>query len=308
MSVKTPISLQTIKPIVERVKKVDIQIREISNHAVIDSEKQPVLKNPEWISGLIDRLTRDFSIMIIGQQSSGKSSFINSLLGRKLLKHADVPTDGVVSVLLYTNKSDGERAEKINKDGTIESLSLKDGLLFLQQQSTSINIQLKVKELRLYINHPLLKKFRIINTPGLGDLSEFEEATLKYMNSEESDLVIWTFFPDNAANIDELAAFSNVLHRRKHSVLGVVTHSLSGQEDNEDYFPYDDMALINVKNSIQSKLGDYLDEIILYDSHTTRKLKEKLDATSALLNDASFQKQLERCGYLALEDYFKRKL
>lgn len=292
-------------PLIFRLQELDRKVRELAENSGIVRSRFPVLSDADWVNRALNRVSATFSLIVIGQVSSGKSSFINSLLGRKLLLPSDSPTDGVVSVLL-ASEGKTEYAEKVLHDGSVEQFaSLEDATRFLRQQDTPAEQQLRCKEVRMYLNEPWLRHLRIINTPGLGDrLQEFEKTALQYFHEDESDLVVWTFFPDSAANRDEVGAFADTLARRHGSVLGVVTRCLEGKEDVTNYDPRKDPAFVGeavgeagVVPWLRKNLGTYLFDIILYDSHYARRLVQSMRKQPDLQADPIFIHNIDRSGY-----------
>jgi hypothetical protein len=289
-------------PLIFRLQELDRKVRELAVNSGIDRSRFPVLSDSDWVDRALNRVSATFSLIVIGQVSSGKSSFINSLLGRKLLLPSDSPTDGVVSVLLA---SDGktEYAEKVLRDGSVEQFaSIEDATRFLRQQDTPAEQQLRCKEVRMYLNEPWLRHLRIINTPGLGDrLQEFEKTALQYFHEDEADLVVWTFFPDSTANRDEVGAFADTLARRHGSVLGVVTRCIEGNENDTNYDPRGDKAFVDEAKGIvpwlRKNLGTYLFDIILYDAHYARRLVQSMREQPDLQADPAFIRDLDRSGY-----------
>lgn len=285
-----------------RLKGLSQQIAELAKQAKLDQSKFPALTDLDWFERAIHRASSTFTLIIIGQVSSGKSSFINSLLGRKLLVPSDRPTDGVVSVLLATDPGEKEHAEKVLLDGSIAAFaSIDEATKFLRQQDTPSDQQLKCREVRLYLNEPWLRDLRIVNTPGLGDrMQAFEKAALQYLHEDESDLVVWMFFPETAANSSEIGVFSAALARRQGAVLGVVTRCLEGKEKDGAYDPKKDQSFVGedgVGQCLKKNLGKYLQEVIFYDSHVARRLVGRMRENPELETDKEFVAQLERSGY-----------
>jgi septin family protein len=244
----------------------------------------------------------EVTVMVIGQVSSGKSSFVNSLLGRRLLPSSDRPTDGVISILQETAPGEAEKAELVYPDGRTEPFAgVEEGAQFLARQHTSVRAQLRAREVRFCLNDPILREVRLVNTPGLGDrLGAYQDVTLDYLHEDESDLIVWMFFPDSAANRGEIGLFSQALARRRHAVLGVVTRALEDHEDEPDYDPHADPGLLQVAEHLRTHLGTYLNDVIFYDAHNARKLVAKLRGNSELHDDPAFQRLLQRCGYTQL--------
>jgi len=260
----------------------------------------------DWLDRAVSRVSSRFTIIVIGHVSSGKSSFINSLLGRKLLVPSDRPTDGVVSVLQGTAPGKEEYAEKVMRDGTIERCTIVEATRFLRQQETPSEHQLRCREVRLFLDEPWLRELRIVNTPGLGDrLDAFEKVALDYLRDDASDLVVWTFFPDAAANAAEVGLFHEQLLRRKGAVVGVVTRCLEGREDDSSYDPRRDLAFVGERGvlaALKKNLGQYLREIVLYDSHAVRRMVQRMRANPDLQADESFSADLRRSGYLHIRE------
>lgn len=290
-------------PRLRRLAALHREVAGLAEAVGIRDAETSVLGDVGWAERVLRRVSSQYTIFVLGQVSSGKSSLINALLGRKLLLPSGDPTDGVISVLLPADDR-GERAERVEADGRVVPFStIESALRFLRQQDTAADEQLSCREVRLYLDEPLLQTFRFVNTPGLGDrLASFEDVTLRYLHDDESDLVVWTFFPDSSANADELAVFSRALARRRHAVLGVITHCLQGREDDPGYDPRRDGALDDVEGHVRKHLDDYLTDVVRFDSHAARKLNEELRQDPGLVQDDAFHRQMERCGLVALQE------
>lgn len=289
-------------PSLVQLRNLSGQVAELAHAAKIDLARFPTLADLDWIDRVLQRTSSMFSIIVIGQVSAGKSSFINSLLGRKLLLPSDRPTDGVVSVLLAARPGEPEYAEKVLVTGQIERFAtMDDATKFLRQQDTAAEQQLRCREVRLHLQEPWLRHIRIVNTPGLGDrLQAFEKAALQYLHEDESDLVVWTFFPEAAANSAEVGHFGDALSRRRGAVIGVVTRCLEGKDDDKAYDPNADPSLMGdtgVGPWLRKNLGQYLQDVVFYDSHVARRLVQRMREKPDLQADGDFLAQLERCGY-----------
>jgi len=289
-------------PSLVQLKNLSGQVAELARAAKVDMARFPSLADLDWLDRVLHRTSSMFTIIVIGQVSAGKSSFINSLLGRKLLVPSDRPTDGVVSVLQAANPGEPEYAEKVMTTGHIERFaSMEEATKFLRQQDTPAEQQLRCREVRLHLQEPWLRHLRIVNTPGLGDrLQAFERAALQYLHEDESDLVVWTFFPEAAANSEEIGVFGDALARRRGAVVGVVTRCLEGKENDDNYDPKTDPSLVGdtgVGPWLKKNLGQYLQDVIFYDSHAVRRLVQRMRENPELQSDAAFIGQLERTGY-----------
>lgn len=124
-------------------------------------------------------------VSVVGETSSGKSTLINSFLGKKLLPAKAKPTTGTVTCIEY-GASEKEEFFAINRDASFEELSL-DKFLRL---SESPDKQL----LRLKVDLPGQKKafngLIVFDTPGYNSIiAEHEEVLKEFL--PESDVVIF---------------------------------------------------------------------------------------------------------------------
>lgn len=84
---------------------------EIARKVDGDSAKEAVEKNAatagEKISGALERLNREtFNVLVVGCFSSGKSTFLNAMLGEKLLPQSTLPCTGVLTFLKYAPEAE----------------------------------------------------------------------------------------------------------------------------------------------------------------------------------------------------------
>lgn len=89
----------------------------------------------------IEQLKDLFLLVVVGEFNSGKSSFINAMLGEKLLKEGVTPTTSKINVLRYGNES----VEKI--------------------EEKTAKIEQNYDE--MYLPVPWLQQISIVDTPGL---------------------------------------------------------------------------------------------------------------------------------------------
>jgi len=240
-----------------QLRELQDNLIKLAKEANLNTEEHDALRDPDWIDRVIQKTRAAFTVTVIGQTSSGKSSFINSLLGRRILVPSDSPTDGVIAVLMEAEPDGPECAEWVDTSGAVHDFpSLEVAMRFLRQQETPQDQQLACREVRFFLHEPWLRGLRIVNTPGLGDrLQCFEDVTLRYLREDESDLVVWTFFPDTAGNDLEMGVFGSTLARRKDSVVGIVTRVLEGHQYEDDYDPREDPSLNGPKTRCAASWG-----------------------------------------------------
>lgn len=124
-------------------------------------------------------------IVVLGETSSGKSTIINTIFNKKILKESVRPTTSVVTEMILSTQDPQYKA--IKNDGTIEDL---DEEVF---SSLTTSPDSDIHRLR-YIgpgNHPQFTGLRLFDTPGYGSLESKHEQVLKDF-IPESDFIVYT--------------------------------------------------------------------------------------------------------------------
>lgn len=139
-------------------------------------------------------------IAVIGQFSSGKSTFLNTLLGREILPTGVVP---VTAKATYIKYAPNELLNVTYNDGRSEILDI-CGLGEFVDQRKDLK---KIKNITIYSNNEILKRVTFIDTPGLNSRSNADtKETLRIF--KEAFGVLWISLIDNAARASEMAEIS----------------------------------------------------------------------------------------------------
>lgn len=116
-------------------------------------------------------------VAILGQFKAGKSSFLNSLIGKPILPVGVIPVTTVISRLTYGER---ERAVVSFFDGTrseIDTSRLDDYTSEAKNPSNQKNVE------RVDIELPSLKDYaglRLVDTPGLGSVFKYHRETSEH--------------------------------------------------------------------------------------------------------------------------------
>lgn len=135
-------------------------------------------KNQENIKSSLfevqDKLQNDlFYLVILGEFKRGKSTFINSLLGKNILPTAIIPLTSIVTKVCY-----GEEvlAKVFFLNQTREEIGLEEIEQYITEKGNPAN-EKKVEYLELYYPSAFLKNgLVLIDTPGIGSIFEHNTA------------------------------------------------------------------------------------------------------------------------------------
>lgn len=166
------------------------------------------------LSNLEKRAKEPMRIAITGQFSSGKSTFLNALLGQNILPTGITP---VTSKLNYIEYGSHQSLWAHYKDGTSEELDIQDLGLFSDQRKTTKDVDF----LRILFPLDLLKDITFIDTPGLNSQSQADTTITKDV-LKTVDGIIWLSLIDSAGKHSEeqiLKEFSSSFSNKSLCVL-----------------------------------------------------------------------------------------
>ncbi|KAK4357375.1 hypothetical protein RND71_022985 [Anisodus tanguticus] len=72
----------------------------------------PMMEEISLLKDAVSQLDEPFLLVIVGEFNSGKSTFINALLGKKYLKDGVVPTTNEITFLRYSDVDESQRCER----------------------------------------------------------------------------------------------------------------------------------------------------------------------------------------------------
>lgn len=72
----------------------------------------PMMEEISLLKDAVSQLDEPFLLVIVGEFNSGKSTFINALLGKKYLKDGVVPTTNEITFLCYSDVDESQRCER----------------------------------------------------------------------------------------------------------------------------------------------------------------------------------------------------
>jgi GTP-binding protein EngB required for normal cell division len=128
-------------------------------------------------SATLERLRENaFNLVVFGEFKRGKSTFINSLLGKDILPSAVVPLTSVVTIVMYGEE---EKAIIHFQDGHNETVSVTDLPEFITESENPKNIK-RVSLVEVLEPAELLRDgVRLIDTPGVGSVYQHNTETAR---------------------------------------------------------------------------------------------------------------------------------
>jgi small GTP-binding protein len=158
---------------------------------------------------------RPLLVVVLGEFNTGKSTFVNALIGEKAAPMGVTPTTATINVLKY-----GERrgARVVWRDDREEELAWERVPGFLKGLDHGQAREIRIVEL-LYPSEELLR-VNIVDTPGLNSMiDEHEETAREFMT--QADAVVWLFSADQAGKQTEQQALA-LLKQHRLKTVGVL--------------------------------------------------------------------------------------
>lgn len=119
--------------------------------------------------------TGEYSIVMVGEFSTGKSTLLNALMGERLLPSFKTETTATVNFLRYTERAEQtEKGRVFYTDGSVQTLESADFDVVQQYVSTrGQDVANKVAHLDLYLDSAFLRdNVTLVDSPGLNGVAE----------------------------------------------------------------------------------------------------------------------------------------
>lgn len=271
------------------------------------SEQYP-FKEEEWnhgFQGITTELNDQIVLLFIGPFSSGKSTFVNALIGKDILPTNDSPCTAVITEIQF--KKGGDHSAKIyRKDGVVEDREFSQVLDIINGPTGAVgevasyhHIVLELDTEQLINKHyeQFIGKVKIVDCPGYGSkYYSNEEVIAEYMQS--SNFTFW-MSPCNKFGGSVAKAYLSEIKRKTQTLIPVITKSdLIADEAERD----------KIRESFINELGDLfkMKEIVFVSAlkwQESRKLQKSLDKNKEKLPEDKIKEYEEKINYLVTESH-----
>lgn len=196
-------------------------------------------------------------VTVMGEFSSGKSSFVNAFIGAEVAPTGITPTTATINVVRYGR----ERGGRIHgRDGVVREVAWET--LFAELRQLSPEAARDIDRVEILVPLPQLEKINIVDTPGLNSILPEHEATARAFIAS-ADAVIWVFTANQGGKASERKALASIRDEGRR-VLGVLNKA--------DQLSQDDLA--EVTGFISQTLGELVETVVPFSAR--RALAHKL--------------------------------
>jgi tetratricopeptide (TPR) repeat protein/GTPase Era involved in 16S rRNA processing len=180
------------------------------------------------VSRAAANLDQPLLVTVMGEFSSGKSSFVNAFIGADVAPTGITPTTATINVVRYGRERGGRI---VGADGTALELGW-DALMAHLRQLTP-DAAKAIDRVEILVPLPQLEKINIVDTPGLNSIQPEHEATARAFIAR-ADAIVWVFTAAQGGKASEKRALATIRDEGKR-VLGVLNKAdqLSADEIRE---------------------------------------------------------------------------
>ena len=235
--------------------------------ALISSKFSPSVELKTILNKQIKRVVYPIEIAIVGQFSSGKSTFLNALLSKNILPTGITP---VTSKVIYINYGESHKLRVTYKSGAHEYHPIENISMFSDQRIRKSD---DIKYLSIYAPVDILKDMSFVDTPGLNSQSQEDTYSTKKVFQDVGG-IIWLTLIDNAGKRSEEEILESYMSSFK-------TKSLCLLNQKDKFSPEQIMTTINY---VEKKFDNHFSKVIAISAKMALDARE-LEPTT-LVNNA----------------------
>ena len=151
------------------------------------------LKGADIINAFENAKSSDFEVCVIATMSAGKSTLINSMLGKKLMPSKQEACTAIITRIKDTEDQDSWRAEVYDKENNL--LETQENLTY--ETMERLNNDVKVSQINAYGDIPFVTaedvSLVLIDTPGPNNARDPEHKKIQsdFLNKSSKSLVLY---------------------------------------------------------------------------------------------------------------------
>lgn len=167
---------------------ITMQLEKCVKDAISLSKGLPLLTAE--LKSVLQTINTPMQVVVLGRLSSGKSTFVNALMGDEVVEMGKMATTFNVCHLTYGDET--EPIKVVFKDGHHESVPRHELSDWSGNQTN--DLKKDVQYLGLTYPNEILKSINIIDTPGLNSaMGDDSKNTIEYLRKVRPDAVIMLF-------------------------------------------------------------------------------------------------------------------
>jgi tetratricopeptide (TPR) repeat protein/GTP-binding protein EngB required for normal cell division len=184
-------------------------------------------------------------VTVMGEFSSGKSSFVNAFIGHDVAPTGITPTTATINVVRYGREQAGR---VVGRDGRVTELPWDALVAYLK--AIAPDAATAIDRVEILLPHESLERVNIVDTPGLNSIQPEHEETARAFIAR-ADAVVWVFTAGQGGKASERKALERIRGEGKR-VLGVL--------NKRDQLSDSDVA--EVIEHIRGQLGELVEHVV----------------------------------------------
>ena len=219
-------------------------ISELGNNLSILLKNVPAGLSKAGLQSIINGLTAPLQVMIMGEFSVGKSTFINALLEKEVAIASPIPTTAVITKFVYGSK---DRTIVHFLDGGQQEYNPQDfNRLTVENNGKYKEMHDSIEYVERQLPNELLKIYNFIDSPGRNAIVEkHEEVTRNFV--ENADAMLWLFSVDQMGGKSEKEVLQSFSKRLKPIA---IVNKVDMVDDDDELDELLDELKLNFKDDI----------------------------------------------------------
>lgn len=187
---------------------IRIHLKNINNISIFENEKFVLNDIDRIIEINKQNLHEPLKIVVLGEVKAGKSTLVNSLIGKKVSYTNVVEATAAILEIKYNNQ---EKISINRIDGNnIELMSLNELDNLIDENKNNQEFFSKINKISIQTNIDRLKEITLVDTPGLNTVTnENERRTEDYIAN--ADVILWILNSHHLGQSDVVDKIEEVL-------------------------------------------------------------------------------------------------